>query len=400
MPILRLFSTHGMFDLPHGDDDTVLDVLNSAQIAWASVALYVKEVGDSGFRLFPCLGTKMSEFGRNTLVAAFLQRNIDPTSYIHAHLKISDPADGNGAVAEYLYRDLSQRSGNTILRRFSRAECIQVVEENVSSMLDQYFEKSGSGVAKIVIGVSGGGDSNALISALEKYKSDKNIEIIPVIISGPGEWDAGISRAKDICDQLSLKLNVVSELETREILGATGEGPDLISRFGKQFPGEDYEFLGTLIIRRVLVHIAKLNNARHICTGINFEDLIAEYFAWNLRGGMPPELPVRKVDGVKLLFPLWKTPKKIIDGCYPKHSFANYEGRYPSFSPGRTLAYQLAYVLTSDFPGVGEKLLDSSAELSTRLGSPLVFDADLGFDTLGPIPMALRLAHKRLLNAK
>jgi RimJ/RimL family protein N-acetyltransferase len=47
--------------------------------------------------------------------------------------------------------------------------------------------------------------------------------------------------------------------------------------------------------------------------------------------------PRRVVDGVSIFYPLYRCPKRILDGCFPKYSLENYENRYPSHLHGRAL---------------------------------------------------------------
>ncbi len=393
---VQLITTHGIFELTPLMDETVLELLHRHQVPWTSISAYIKNCEDNSYKIFPCLEQRVQDFPNGVTLGLFYQRNINPMTYTRTNMEVSAVGNGEDAVTEYLYRDMKNGAkAPTVIKKFSVTECRAIVTQRVHEMLDAHLPDSDVPV-KIIVGVSGGGDSNALISAMSRYQS-KKIELHPVIVCGPGEWDSGIPRAKEICNDLGLELAVIGEKETREILGAVPEGAPLIDRFTKVFPDEDYEFFGTLLIRLALSYVAADREADYICTGLNFEDLLAEVFARLLGGTAPLPMPVRQIGELKLIYPLWQLPKKIIDGCFPKYSYDNYQERYPSHSEGRTLFYHLAYWIAAEFPQVGEKLLQTASGTASQNGYEFPFDEEFGFEMLGPIPLPLREKFRKLL---
>ncbi len=275
---VQLITTHGIFELTPLMDETVLELLHRHQVPWTSISAYIKNCEDNSYKIFPCLEQRVQGFPDDVTLGLFYQRNINPMTYTRTNMEVSAVDNGEDAVTEYLYRDMkSGAKAPTVIKKLSVTECRAIVTQRVHEMLDAHLTDSDVPV-KIIVGVSGGGDSNALISAMSRYQS-KKIELHPVIVCGPGEWDSGIPRAKEICNDLGLELTVIGEKETREILRAVPEGAPLIDRFTKVFPDEDYEFFGTLLIRLALSYVAADREADYICTGLNFEDLLAEEFA-------------------------------------------------------------------------------------------------------------------------
>lgn len=390
---LTIVTTHGTFELDIREDERVLDTLSRNEIPWTAVALYHRDRLSGQFTLHPSLADTAADIPASVELFAFFQRNIDPLMHARQTIRVSPPGGGAEAVAEYLYRDMAAGKDDTLLlKQLSVEECRQAVHRSVHETLREHLGPDEG----IVVGVSGGGDSNALLDALSSF-SDYPIRIHPVIVQGPGEWNSGVPRARELCAQYGLELTVVSEEEAKRAIGATEGGLSITDRFAKVFPDDDFEFVGTLIIRRVLMRVAKEKGEKVISTGLNLEDLLGEVFA--LMGGQKPllPLPARQIGEVKLLYPLWLVPKKIIDGCFPKYSFANYEDRYPSYAEGRTLYYNMAYWFTSMFPQMPERFLRWAARQGSEHPAEFPFDERLGFETLEPVNWALRERFIRML---
>jgi tRNA(Ile)-lysidine synthase TilS/MesJ len=182
----------------------------------------------------------------------------------------------------------------------------------------------------------------------------------------------------------------MDENEVKALLGIPDDATSLIDRFEREFPGDDFEFVGTLLIRLALARHARDVGTRFICTGLNLEDVLCENM-FRLSTGLPPApVPVRDIGDVTLVLPLWLCPKRIIDGCFPKYSLANYQGRYPCFSLGRNLYYSIVYAMQSQFPGFPEQLAQGLSELAARSPATYVFDEQLGFHVERFVPLGLR----------
>jgi hypothetical protein len=47
-------------------------------------------------------------------------------------------------------------------------------------------------------------------------------------------------------------------------------------------------------------------------------------------------------DGINFCYPLYRVPKKLLDGCYPEYALANYRERSVGVMMGRAIPYYLA----------------------------------------------------------
>ena len=254
--------------------------------------------------------------------------------------------------------------------------------------------------AKIIVGVSGGGDSNALLYGMSRAAKQFSLDIHPIIIKGIPEWDEGVARAKELSENYGLPLHVVEDGEVRRIFGIPASGPSLMERFEKEFQGDDFEYFATLIIRVVLSSLSRKIGANYICTGANLEDVTSDALFRVINGWSPAPLPVRQIGDQALVMPLWLCPKKIIDGCFPKFSLENYEMRYPCMSLGRSLYYGLTFNLQSNFPGVIERFIQGAAALAENDPTKYTLHEQLGFEVERQIPLPLLTKFERMLGRR
>ena len=118
------------------------------------------------------------------------------------------------ATAEYAFDNHEQNSSINHVK-FSIEECRDFVTEQVGDFLNKYTTVSS---APIVVGISGGGDSNTLLNALINSKIIKKEQIIPVMVLGIPDWDKAIDRAKFICEEQGLTLQTISSSEVDKLL--------------------------------------------------------------------------------------------------------------------------------------------------------------------------------------
>jgi len=226
---------------------------------------------------------------------------------------------------------------------------------------------------------------------------DHGVTLHPVIIKGIPDWDTGVPRAQELCASYGLDLRIMDETEVKGLLGIPADSTSLIDRYEREFPGDDFDFLGSLLIRLALARHARDVGTRYICTGLNLEDVLCENM-FRISTGLPPApVPVREIGDVTLVLPLWLCPKRIIDGCFPKYSLANYQARYPCFSLGRNLYYSIVYAMQSQFPGFPEQLARGLSELAAQAPVAYVFDEQLGFHVERFVPLPLRARFLRML---
>lgn len=337
---------HGRFEITNwAPENTVLEVCQLNRIPPSAISLYVERDGE--LQLVTNLLAPVSAVvppGANLVIRP--DRNINYHEIIPETIVTDLSADD---VSEYFFPNDSH---SHLLKGLTSEECRQYVYDRVAAAVEEH----GAGLhdGPVVVGVSGGGDSNILVGAL---LAAGVTNIRPVMMMGIPDWDKGRERAEEICASHGVHLRVVESDEVGRLIGAA-PGRNWVQAFEQTYPDVDLEMLGTLGVRLALTAIARECGSKIVVTGLNLEDLLGEALMCVLEGQTPLPYPRRRVGDVEIFYPLYKCPKKIIDGCFPKYSLANYEDRFPSHMRGRALAYYLAQSMNGLIPGIEFDLLD------------------------------------------
>lgn len=393
-PTISIVTAHGRQVLAGDGDERLVDLLNRHRVPWSAVAAYVVPRSGGEPRLSPSLDTRLDDFEDAAEILLYFNRNVNPFIFALDDFKTIESADPSLGT-EYFYQRLDNEAGTAeaFLKKLSPDECKQIIADRVADTVRAAVPAGST----LVVGVSGGGDSNAMLWGLSQL-ADHDITIDPIILKGIPDWDAGVPRAQALCESYGLDLTVIDEDQVKDLLGIPVDDPTpLIDRFEREFKGDDFEFLGTLLIRLALTKRAKDVGTSYICTGLNLEDVVCEAMFRVSSGMKPAPFPAREIGDTTLVFPLWLCPKRIIDGCFPKYSLDNYDARYPCFSLGRNMYYSVVYALQSQFPGFLEQLTRGLSKTSMTDPITYTLDEQLGFYTERAVPFPLRRRFQRML---
>lgn len=392
-PKVYIVTAHGRQPLEAVGDERLFEILDRHHVPWSAVSIYTVPANGGAPQLRASLDKRLSELSDVSDILLYFNRNVNPFMFNIAQFATLSQA-GEHASTEYFYQRLdNERSvSDVFLKKMTEEECKDVIAQRVADVIRENLPPG----SDLVVGVSGGGDSNALLHALSRLEEMK-LKIHPVIIKGIPDWDKGVPRAQELCSRYGLELTIVEDAEVQKILGIENHSTSLITRFEREFVGDDFEFLGTLLVRLALIRHAEALGMPYICTGLNLEDVLCEALFRTTNGQGPAGIPVRSIGEYRLLFPLWLCPKRIIDGCFPKQSLDNYEARYPCFSLGRNLYYSIIYELQSRFPAFIEQLAHGYAEQSRRNPVVYQYDEQLGFHVERFVPFPLRQKFERML---
>ncbi|MDQ3935707.1 MAG: hypothetical protein M3340_13865 [Actinomycetota bacterium] len=393
-PTVSIVTAHGRQPLRSIGNERLIDLLNRHNVAWSAVAIYVVPRAGGEAKLADCLDAQLDEMSDAAEILLYYNRNINPFSFSLEDFKVVPSADPGAPGTEYFYQrlDNDRSASEAMLKKLTPEECRSVIADRVADTIREHMPDGGD----LVAGVSGGGDSNALLYGLTKLR-DEGLNVHPTIIKGIPDWDAGVPRAQELCESYDLDLVVLEEPDVKALLGMPDDGVPLIDRFEREFKGDDFEFLGTLLIRLALAKRARDLGTPYMCTGLNLEDVLCESMFRISSGMKPAPFPAREIGDVTLVFPLWLCPKRIIDGCFPKFSLDNYEARYPGFSLGRNLYYSVVYAIQSQFPGYVEQLAQGLSQLSMEDPVTYTYHEQLGFHTERFVPFPLLRKFQRML---
>ncbi len=374
MIVFRVVTAHGFRDLFCPSEELLVEqVLKIHGIPYNAVCAY-KVFQDGNVEVLPFLGKTvqqlLADLGEEELIFR-TDRNIDYNSLLDRRRNIYSKVDDQ-IVAEYIFDNHKGKNKEHVF--FSKEECRSFVSLEVSKFKDNFFSfYSGE---KVIVGVSGGGDSNTLLQSLIEVGIPKD-SLVPVMMLGIPDWDTGVSRAQKLCTDIGLELHLVHSNEVGQLLGVTET--DWAGNFRKAYPESDLEVIGTLAVRLALSHVARKLETNLVVVGLNLEDLLAESFYNIMRGKNISPFPVREVDAIRICYPLYRCPKRILDGCYPKYALENYLARDRSHIYWRAVSYYLSQSMSTILPGIEFMLIDGLQKMSTRNAFECKFYEKLGF---------------------
>lgn len=382
----KLSNPHGDYFIPISSEKLLVkDVLKINGIPYNSVTAYVINNLDHSCKAVPFLNytvEKFCELHSDFDIVFMTDRNIDYELIVSKNVDIYTNIQKD-CTLDYVF---DQHDGANRKHLFMSSEdCHSFVHKEVANFFSSFIKESYDN-KKIIVGISGGGDSNTLLKSILSLKVRKE-NIIPVIILGMPDWDTGLPRAQQICQEAGLELQIIESKLVNNIIAGTSTNIDWTKGFLDLYPDSDLEMIGTLVIRLVLSYIARQNDTDMIVTGLNLEDILAEAFYAIFKKEPLLPFPVREVDGINILYPLYRCPKRILDGCYPKLSLENYTQRSPNTLYWRAHSYYLAQSISTIVPGMEFILLDGLQKQSERDHLSLQYYNELGFSALPHIPL-------------
>ena len=379
-------TSHGTYRFFGRLDETVGGVLKRCGVPLVAVWTYIKEKPDHPRPVstarpapdkvrFVSTETRLADLRSRGLTGVFARasRNInypDLPGIGSARLRRAEEP-----TTEWTFPDPDLGMFAPIKSELSQQECLDFAVTSVETVIKAWPEDL---PRRLVVGTSGGGDSNIMVTALVASGFFQPEDLIPVMMLGIPDWDPLQEQARALCEEQGLRLRLVSGEEVISHLGIKVGLEPFFDHFKQHYPDVDLEFLGTWMLRKVLGGVGAAMNCRAIAIGANREDVLAECLARVSRGLPPLPMPFRKIGNHTLVYPMWKVPKKIGDGAYVKRSLSNYETRHPSFTNGRSAYYHLAYLIAEGAPGADLSLLKGMAELARMDAEPFQYDEELG----------------------
>lgn len=249
-------------------------------------------------------------------------------------------------------------------------------KEMVTRQVVEFVEDHGVRDRGCVFGVSGGGDSNALAFGLARALPSDRLSAFTLVFRDV-MTAAAADRASVLCQDLGIAHQVYSEDDTAELLRLRTSLPAMYADFQQAFSEEAVHFFGTFLILRVARTIAREQGFGDLAFGYNREDLLAELAFTLMNGRAPLAYPVRPLGDQRIVMPVWRAPKVLLDACHPRFSLENYRERDAHTTRQRSLAFYLGHSFDSTYPGFGMSLLDGASRSFRDGFGPLLHDAEL-----------------------
>ncbi|MGW4371701.1 hypothetical protein ACWEKT_39390 [Nocardia takedensis] len=251
-------------------------------------------------------------------------------------------------------------------------EARKLVADQVSEFARQY----GLAERGCVFGVSGGGDSNALAYGLASAIHPTRIDAFTLVFDAVFAEEAAV-RADVLCHELGIPHRILRPAQIAELLAITTSLDELYADFKTAFGHEALHFFGTFLVLRCARKLAARSGFTDLAFGYNREDLLAEALFILINGRRPLAIPTRAIGGHRIVMPVWKVPKLLLDACHPQFSLENYRERDPFTTRQRSLAFFLSHALDAAYPAFGLSLLTGIATAFEGDWGRLEYDSEL-----------------------
>ena len=252
--------------------------------------------------------------------------------------------------------------GGRGIRQFGRADAFDYVYNSFADVVTVYLADN-PGRTSIQVALSGGGDGRVIGECVGRFMSDRSDVEFHAVITANGIEDEGqhLASASAIARRFDLPFTTYPVSGSAELLGFVTDLGTAFERYRQTFPDDEAEVIGTYWVQEVNRLAAAAAGRVAIIYGFNQEDVIAERLFQALAGVTLPSYPVRRVQGMDLIAPLCRVPKKLIDALDVENSQRNYARREPSVSYLRSALYFLAYTVIEQFPDLARAFVDGLA---------------------------------------
>ncbi|WP_245691076.1 hypothetical protein [Sinosporangium album] len=235
--------------------------------------------------------------------------------------------------------------------------------------------------ARLVAGISGGGDSSSLVQGMRRYITSQDgdpSEITCFTLAMEPLWpESAVDRARELCGEAGFNHRVLYPADVTELLKMSASPAELWEEFSATYGADTSHFFGTFLVNLAGRAVCSITGARHLLVGYNREDLAAELLFCLINGRRPMPYPIRRTGEVDVMMPVWDVPKSMLDACYPRISEVNYSERVDATAMRRSSIYYLAHCLDSLVPQMSLSLMSGVRALMDDLD---------GWQRLSPIP--------------
>lgn len=247
----------------------------------------------------------------------------------------------------------------------------ETVRNKIADFMNEYSKQE-----TVLVGISGGGDSNTLAEGLKKLSKPNKKFIFYTIVFDPLWPQTAADRASELCKKIGETHEVYNQDRIESLLNMKGKLSYCYQEFLKKFGDNTDHFFGTYLISLVGRALCRKYKTQEYILGFNREDLLAELLFSIMNGQKPLSFPIRRFGTIQLLMPLWEIPKLILDACYPKFSLSNYSERDKFSTFQRNIIYYLAHSIEDAYDNLGLSIMYGVQKLFEDNWSDLLEDSD------------------------
>ena len=250
-----------------------------------------------------------------------------------------------------------------------------VEEAFVQSIVGRQVVRPGDA---IVVGLSGGRDSVAYLTLLERTRDRlPRAAMTAVTITGLPDWEepATFAAARESGARLGIEQVIVTAEDVERVFRLRGR---FVEAMNEIVAGEGNHLtmvIGHQVLRRMLEEVAKDRGAGVVAFGFNADDLVASMVTWFTSGFRMGGIPVREIGGMRYIFPLYHVTKKeltlYLELVAPELNRQGTPGRFTTGPDERSMAYAVTDHLFDLWPGI-DYYLFSSFETMQRYMFPMI----------------------------
>jgi tRNA(Ile)-lysidine synthase TilS/MesJ/sulfur carrier protein ThiS len=252
--------------------------------------------------------------------------------------------------------------------QFDSVGFVKYVEETfVQSMLSHEVMRAGD---KVVVGLSGGRDSVAYLTLLERTRDRlPAVDMTAVTITGLPDWEepATFAAARESGERLGVHQVIVTSADVERVFKLKGQFVDAMNEVVAGEGNHLTMVIGHQVLRRMLEEEAKSHGAGVVAFGFNADDLVASMVTWFTSGFRMGGIPVREIGGLRYVFPLYRITKKeltlYLELVAPELNRQGTPGRFTSGPDERSMSYAMTDHLFDLWPGIDYYLFASFANM-------------------------------------
>lgn len=250
-----------------------------------------------------------------------------------------------------------------------------VEEAFVQSIVGRQVVRQGD---SIVVGLSGGRDSVAYLTLLERTRHRMpEVPMTAVTITGLPDWEepATFAAARESGQRLGIEQVIVTAEDVERVFRLKGR---FVEAMNEIVAGEGNHLtmvIGHQVLRRMLEVQAAERDANVVAFGFNADDLVASLVTWFTSGFRMGGIPAREIGGMRYIFPLYRVTKKeltlYLELVAPELNRQGTPGRFTSGPDERSMSYAITDHLYDLWPGV-DYYLFSAFENMQRYMFPMI----------------------------